>query len=301
MHILWSQRDLILEISLILVERVVAIDVFHIRSRFGSGRVFLGRIGSRRRVAVGACIVLVSFEYRLVLLVPVRTSVIVVIVASRIVDRREGVAHPLAHHGWINLLFDQLDIIAVCAEVSFVVVFQSVETHVLSLVAWRSVVEGIDCAGALSHTTPYCCGSVGRVLVDIQSVLERFQTVFQYVFRDFSEVEVEVASLVTDAVVVGPLTGDGRIHEPELDVFVVGILKIGHIHRTHHASPSFLRVEQSSVAAHSFAIHIVRTSFLRIEREVEHIEHTRLSVCQLLVWIYLVVVDLTYAMVRQLF
>ena len=101
--------------------------------------------------------------------------------------------------------------------------------------------------------------------------------------------------------VVGPLAGDGRIHEPELDVFVVGILKVGHIHRTHHASPSFLRVEQSSVAAHSFAIHIVRTSFLGIEREVEHIEHTSLSVCQLLVWIYLVVVDLTYAMVRQLF
>ena len=103
-----------------------------------------------------------------------------------------------------------------------------------------------------------------------QTVFKKLLSILQNVLRDIAEVEIEFTSAV-----IGVL--DERIHHPELYIFVVCGFEIGVVHFTHDTAPTGSGVVEVTAGIHTggqalAATHIVvvRTSFTRIESQVEH-------------------------------
>ena len=111
---------------------------------------------------------------------------------------------------------------------------ESVEADVLFLTRAAGRVEGIGDGGLRRHASPDGFGKLRRVVIDGKSALVELLSVFQNVFADFSEVEIEV-SVEGGSVVTG---FDEGVEHPELDVFDVGGLEVGVFQASHHAPPA---------------------------------------------------------------
>ena len=91
LQIFRADRDAILEVALIFIERVVLVDIFHIGHTSCRLIERIGSIGLRKRIALGAIVMLIALKNRLVLLIEIVAAIEVIIVATGVVDGREGV------------------------------------------------------------------------------------------------------------------------------------------------------------------------------------------------------------------
>jgi len=73
-----------------------------------------------------------------------------------------------------------------------------------------------------------------RIVINGQSAFIEFFAVFEDVFADLSEVEIEVAREGRRIV----LRGDERIHQPKFDVADVRRFEVRNVNLAHHAAPS---------------------------------------------------------------
>ena len=97
-HHLRTQLDPVLVVFLVLVERVILVDIFDIRLQRRSRSVTLRLLFGRRRVAFRAVEMFVAVQYRHLLLVVVRTSVVMVVIAGRVVNWRVRIPLPRTQH-----------------------------------------------------------------------------------------------------------------------------------------------------------------------------------------------------------
>ena len=112
-QILRAYRHFILEITLILVERIVLIDILDIGS--GARRLIqrIRRILGRQRVALHTVVTLVALEHTHAALVVVISAIEMIIVACRITQRRELILLPGGQSGWRHLHPQFLQIILI--------------------------------------------------------------------------------------------------------------------------------------------------------------------------------------------
>ena len=179
---------------------------------------------------------------------------------------------------------------------SFLVVVQSVQSHVLPCPRPLFVVEGVCYARGVGHPSPQSFRPVLAVAVYWHSALEVLLAVLQYVFRDLAEVDVEVSSMVTGLVF---LVYEG-VHHPELDVFYVLGLEVGIVHLPHHSAPLLLRVGQPSVLLH-VRRQVVCAAFGGVEGKVQHVEAACAVVAVLcFLWVKFPLVYLPHVVVGQL-
>ena len=154
------------------------------------------------------------------------------------------------------------------------------------------VVECIDRALLGRYLTPYGCGHFTLVPIDRQSILEELLLILQDIFRDLSEVEIEITTLRGWIV-------DIRIHYPELDVFDVGCLEVALLDTSHHTTPTLFRLLQRTILVHPICIQVVGTAFVGIVGHVEHLYQIGFIVALFPIGIQLFVLDRTYIMVGQ--
>ena len=124
-------------------------------------------------------------------------------------------------------------------------------------------------------------------------MLERFLAVAKDIFAYVAEVDIEVAAGETFFV------GKAGIHQPELDVFDIGCLKVGVVEAAHYTSPVLLRLDEFATVVDTVGGDVVLSALGGVVAEVEH-GHTCVLACQhLLVGVDLLLIDDTRAMVGE--
>ncbi len=290
-----ANRHAILEIALILVERVVLVDVFHIgHAARRLVEAVCGVVG-RERVAVGAVVVLVAVEDRHLLLVEVIAAVKVVAVARGVVEGRELVLLHGLDRGRGQHLAQPLQEVGIGGIGLLVFGAEAIETHVLLHARAGGVVEGIGERRLGRHPTPHGVFDVGGVAVHGQAVFIRLEAVLEDVLAHLAQVEVKVAAVLV--VEVGVEEG---IHHPKLHILDVRLLEVGVVEAAHDAAPALLGVEQVAVGVNVGRVEVIGAALLGIEREVERLNGRRLAVVEFAAREHLAVGNFAHVGVRQL-
>ena len=120
-------------VALILIERVVLVDILHIGHTACRLIHGIARLLRRKRVTLGAVVVLVAFKDIQSLLIIVVAAIEVVVVAGRVVERRELVFLHLGNGSRVELLAQAVDIVAVALMLKLLSRTESVKTHILQL------------------------------------------------------------------------------------------------------------------------------------------------------------------------
>ena len=287
----------ILEVALILVERVVLVDILHIGHRAGALIETVAGVLGAERVALGAVVVFVTLENRLALSVEVVAAIEVVVVATRVVQRREGVLLHGGDGGGRQLRAQFADVIAIGVVLLLHSRREAVETHVLINARAGGVVKGVSHRRLVAHAAPLGVAQRRRCVVRTggQAVLITLQAVLEDILAHLAQVEVEVAAVT---VWVGLV--DERVEHPELDILDVALLEIGVVEFAHNAAPSLLGVEQVTVGVDVVGIEVVWSALLGIEREVEGLDGRRLAVVEFAAGEHLGIRHLAHVGVREL-
>ena len=111
-----------------------------------------------------------------------------------------------------------------------------------------------------------CIGEVGRA-VDGEPALIELLTVFEDVFGDFSEIDIEIASSSRFPTL---FLVDERVEHPKLYILDIGSLEVVGVKAPHHAAPVLCGVVEGSVVV-EIGIEVVRTTLVRVVGDV----HTR--------------------------
>ncbi len=145
----------VLEITLVFVECVVLVDVLHVGSRAAALVQWVGGVFRRQRVAFHAVVAFVAFEDAQPLFVVVVAAVEVVVVAGRVVQRRELVFFHSGHGFGRQALPQAGNIVGIRWKSELVVVGQSVQADVLGHACAGGVVERVGERVLLRHAAPY--------------------------------------------------------------------------------------------------------------------------------------------------
>ena len=284
-HVLRTQRHAVLEVLLILVERVVLVDVLHVGRGLGALVVVVGAGFRRGRVALGVVEPLVALEDGELLLVVVVATVVVVGVARGVgLDALVGLGTHAA--------LDVGEVVHVGGERQLLLAAQSVETHVLLGAVGAGVVEGIDEAGRRGHTAPLGLHVAALHVGHGHAVLVELLAVLEHVLAHLTKVDVHVATACFGVV-------DEGVEHPELDVLDVGALKVGRRELAHDTAPALLGIGELAVGS-KVGVEVVGAALVGVVGEVEHREGRRLAVGALLVGVELALVDLTHVVVGEL-
>ncbi len=120
-----------MEITFVFVKRVVLVDILHVGH---ASRTLIERVGSfigRERVPFNSVVAFVTFENRQAFLVIVISAEEVVVVAGRVIERREYVVlHPF-DGGGRQFGPEFVEVFAIGRECEFVGIRKSVETYIL--------------------------------------------------------------------------------------------------------------------------------------------------------------------------
>ncbi len=138
-----TNRHLVLEVTLILVKRVVLIYILDIGTCASRLVQRIGSILGRKRVAFNSVVTLVTLQNRQSLDIVVVTSVKVVVVAGRVIECRKAIALHAFYRGRRELALQPLKIVTVSAESKLLIILQSVKTHILHKSRPSVVVKGI--------------------------------------------------------------------------------------------------------------------------------------------------------------
>ena len=133
-----------------------------------------------------------------------------------------------------------------------------------------SIIKGIAYALPTRHFPPYAvlCGRGGRGKGE--SILEELPSIFEYILRDVSEVEVQLPTLCRRIVYEG-------IHEPKLQVLNVRCLEVRLIDLAHDACPALLGHIETSRGREGRGIEVVWAALLGVVAQRECREVARLA------------------------
>ena len=229
---------------------------------------------------------LVACQYGGFLLIEVRTTEVVVVVASRVVVN--GVVNIRIH-----LALDSSQIVGVDAIAALVGIRQSVQTNILLLSCAALRGEGINHTLGIWNASP-CRFEVVRT-IHRHTALVEFLTVLQDVLAHVAQVDVEVAAIVASLVA----TVNEWVEQPELYVLHVGSLEVVGVELAHHTAPSLRRVIESSALIY-VGVQVVRTSLTWVVSQVEDWQRVALALVHILVWIYFTNIHLSHVMVGEL-
>ena len=133
------------------------------------------------------------------------------------------------------------------------------------------------------------------VAVGRESTFVEFTAVFEHVFGDFAQIEVQVACIVRHL----PVDFREGIHHPKLHVLHIGRIEVRRFDATHHATPALCRVAQFTVAVER-GVEVVRTAFVGIEGQVEDGKGGRILIVQALVGVEVAGINFSHARVGEL-
>ena len=279
---------MILEILLVLIERVVLIDVLHIGSRL-VGRViaFRTRVGIRR-VALWVVDALIALQDGSLNPVQIGTTEVMVVVVGRVGPNT--VEDRLIH---LSLYLGQEVLIAFIS--LFLFVGQTIVAHILQSPAAAGRCKGIGHRRLGRNLSPL---GVLEVLgtIDRHSTFIEFLAIPKHILAHFTQVDIEIAAPIAAVGII-----DERIKEPELDVFDVSRLEITGIQLAHHTSPGVARSRQMSLNV-QLRIEVIRSALLRIECQIEYRKGRRSTIVAALVPIgeQFIHIDFPDVMVGQL-
>ena len=156
-------------------------------------------------------------------------------------------------------------------------------------------VEGISHGVLRRYQTPRRFRHLRAVAVCWESTFVELTAVFEHVFRDFAQIEVEIA------VVSRHFSVDLRegIHHPKLHILHIGRIEVRSLETAHHTAPTLRRIQQSAVAVQR-RIEVVRAAFVGVESQIEHRQRGRVLVVQTLVGIEVARIDFAHTGVGQL-
>ena len=276
-HIFRTQRDVILVVALILVERVVLVDVFDVGHRARRLVESVSVVVVAEGVTLGTVVVLIPLEHAGLLFVVVVTAVVVIVVAGRVVEGRELVVFEFGNFCRRKFQSQIVDVVLIGREFEFGVGMQTVETDVLISARTGSVVEGVSHRRFGRNAPPNgFAGFVGAAVNGV-SVFVSLETVFEDVFAYLTEVKVEVAAIAC----IGHVdVVDKRVHKPELDVFDVRRLEVCVVEFAHNATPTALGIEQVEVGIDIRIVEVIRSAFGWVERQVERLDCRSLAIVE---------------------
>ena len=255
---------LVLVVSLILVEGVVLVDVFHVGPRLVRRVVAFVVAVVVGRVALGVVNALVSVEYRRLLCIEVRAPEVVVVVVG-------WVLRPCVADAVVGQSLHEVVEFRVRFKRALLVVGEPVEAHVLHGSRPRGGGKGVSLRGLHRHLSPLRCREAAGA-VHRHAALVELLAVVQYVLAHFAQVYVQVAAIV-GSVACRPCIYE-RVEQPELDILYVGRLEVVGVEFSHHASPLSLGVLQRTVGVEACA-EVVGAPFGGIVSHVEHVERRR--------------------------
>ena len=178
LHHVRTQDDLVLVVFLVFVERVIEVDILHIRRHRGRRSVCLRLLFRRGRVAFGTVEMFVAVEHRHLLFVKIRTPVVMEVITGGVIDRRERIVRPAVQHRRVHFRAQRLYVVLVRLPVLLLLRTQTVESHILLNACTALVAEGYHRTRRTRHITPYRAVHTTSVGVrHRQTVLERFLAV----------------------------------------------------------------------------------------------------------------------------
>ena len=257
LHVLRTDAHLILEVTLILVQRVVLVDVLHVGIGLVGGVVALRLLLAVGGVALRHVDALVSLQDVGAPLVQVGAAEVVVVVVGRV-----GIQHgthtvihaDLVEEGGIGGLGALFGIV------------ESVESQILQGARPTGGGKSVGLGGLHGNLTPCRLREVGST-VDRHAAFVELLAVAQDILAHLTEVDVQVAAIVEGIALL--IAVDEGVHEPELDVLDIGSLEVIGVQLAHHAAPPLLRIAQRTVEV-DIGGQVVGTALLGIEGQVEH-------------------------------
>ena len=288
-HILRTYTHLIAQIALILIQRIVLIDILHIRIGLIRRVVALWLLVTVRRVALWHVDALIAFQNAGLALVQVTSTEIVVIIICRVVV--PGRPHTVVD----GYMAQEVRIGGIAA---LLLVRQSVQSHVLLGTGSASSGKGVGLGGLDGNLTP--SRIVKRIgTINGHSTLIELLAITQNILAHLAQVDVQITTIATGIALV--LGIDKGVQQPELDILHISSLEIVGVELTHHTSPAILGVAQPAVHV-DIGSQVVRSTFIRIIGQVEHGQGVRGSAIGALVTvrIELVHIDGTHIVVAQL-
>ena len=296
LQVFGANRHLILEITLVFVESVILVDVLYIGNAASTLIHAIGGIFLCKRVALGAIISLITLENRKPLLVIIISSVEVIIIACRVIDRRELIAFHLRDCFGRENITQLVNIVSISWERLLIGSAKAIKTHVLPDAGPRGGFKGIGERRLGRNPTPVSFPNRFGVSVDVwESVLIALESVLEDILTNLAQVDVEIT-----AVLIGIFIVKEGVKQPELDVFNVVSDKIGVVDLAHNTTPSLFGVKQESVSVDVLGVKVIRTALLGIERQVKSLNRRSFSIVKLTSREHLGIRNLPYIGIRQL-
>ena len=176
---------------------------------------------------------------------------------------------------------------------------QSIEADILQGTTSTGRGKSISHRTLRRNLTPL---SRGKLVASIHrhTALIELLAISQDILTDFTQVDIEVASIVTG---IGLLIGIEKwVEHPELDIFHIGLLEVVGIQLAHHTTPMTHRIRQSTIRLKVIDIEVVRTTLIRIVSNIHRIDGTTLPRISLSLskWKKLAHIDGTHVVVAQL-
>ena len=153
------------------------------------------------RVALRTVVALITHQYRHLVAVVVRTSVVVEVIAGRVIERGEWIVLPLRQDAGVHFLTQGLYVVKIwtsgiavavgISELKLLLRTQTIETHVLLGTSAGIVGEGHRRRSGLGYDTPdRRVREVRRLVRHGNTVLETLLTVAQDILGYITEVDI---------------------------------------------------------------------------------------------------------------
>ena len=104
-------------------------------------------------------------------------------------------------------------------------------------------------------------------------MLKRLTTVAQNILAYISQIDIQIATFKRRI-----LVGQEWIHQPELDILNIRLLKIRVVQLTHDTTPTRFWIGQFTIATNLIRRNIIRTTLLWIVAQVQY-RQTHISIC----------------------
>ena len=179
---------MILVVFLIFVQRIVLIDILYIRRCFIRGVVTLVVVVIVWWVTLWVVDALISFKDRSLLCIPVRTTEIVVVIISRVCPY-------WVEDSLIGISTSSCKEVLIRSKLLFFFISQSIKADILFRTTTLWGCEGVSNRTLCWYFTPLC-GCPWVATIYRHTTLVELLTIFQYVLRHLSKVNVEVTTIL---------------------------------------------------------------------------------------------------------
>ena len=179
----------ILVITFVLVEGVIHIDILHIRTTLIAGVVTLCLLIGIRRVSLRIVDALVTIEDTLLLFIKIAATVVVIVIACRVVvpSLTNAIVRDRIGHAFEPLMISPI--------LLFFLIVQTIEAHILQFARAGSGGKGISLSGLHGNLTPLG-GSVRVATIYRHTALVEFHAITQDILAHFTQIEIQITTIL---------------------------------------------------------------------------------------------------------